>query len=382
MAQKIQTPAKVVAPPPAKRARSSNKRVSSKKVEESEPEQGSEDDDYNMDGMKTKSGRKVHKPSQFTPATKTPSRRRGAPSKKVILDSLFCKVCERGHSPRSNLIVFCDGCNLPYHQLCHVPVIDNLLITLPDAEWFCTACDEKRAQRKLRTGHDGSDLSEEQKKTYMTSLPTAHLVELVMYAVTQHPELKLFSPDAAKQLEMVHDKHVAAILEDQARLAASIYQAVPGDELVASIPGDNVLQQRIVDAVKASKRPLNNRDIMEYIESHHIVDPSSFRVRCAEEISRLVDCGILDKDGTLLTLGHVSTAVKEKPASSPDPTGASAQGPADEQYPKVEGIRLPAESESNDGFAMQETVSPAFNHVENFHSVRPRVGCQTQVIEH
>lgn len=317
-----------------------------------------------MDGMKTKSGRKVHKPSQFTPTTKTPSKKRGNSVKKIVQDSLFCKVCDRGHSPKSNLIVFCDGCNSPYHQLCHAPIIDNLLVTLPDAEWFCSVCDERRGQRKLEMGHTGSDLTENQKKTYMTSLPTSHLVQLVMYAASKHPELGLFSPNAAKQLETVHKKHAAAILEEQGKLVAPIYQAVPGDEIKRSKTIDSTLEAQIIEAVKALNRPAQNRDVMEYIESHHLVDPSTFRVRCAEQISQSIENGRLEREGALLKLGQSPGALGPTTTIKRSPIDATLQNHTeDQQYPRVPGIKLPPVSTVADGFSMQEYDSPAFKHV-------------------
>lgn len=367
-------------PPPAKKLKTTNKKGAnfSKKTEEWEAENGSEDDEYNMDGMKTKSGRKVHKPSQFNPSAKTPSKKRGAPGKKVIIDSLFCKVCERGHSPKSNLIVFCDGCNTPYHQLCHMPVIDNLLITLPDAEWFCATCDARRGQQKLEMGDNGSSLTEEQKKSYLASLPISHLVQLVLHAHSHDANLGLFSPRAAKMLEAVHKKHEAAIEEERSKMIIPIYQPVLGDDLPLLGSQDGPLMRQILTAVSKLGRPVQNRDIMEYIESNYVVDPSNFRVNCAAQISRCVADGRLEKDGTLISLPDKHTSSSTFPANG---SNASEKGKGrknggtnlqqnftaeqafvEERYPQIEGIKLPAPSVAEDGFSMNETTSPAFVH--------------------
>jgi hypothetical protein len=70
-----------------------------------------------------------------------------------------CKVCQRSNSPKTNQIVFCDECNTPYHQLCHFPPIDRLVVDVPDAQWFCKDCQPKRRERPLETGMSGESLS-------------------------------------------------------------------------------------------------------------------------------------------------------------------------------------------------------------------------------
>lgn len=119
------------------------------------------DEEFTMEGMKTKSGRKVHRPSQYDPAIKTPTRKR-PPAKKIIIDTKICKICQRGHSPQSNMIVFCDGCNTPYHQLCHDPPIDEIVIQVPEAEWFCAPCSATRGKKEVETGLPGTSLTSEE----------------------------------------------------------------------------------------------------------------------------------------------------------------------------------------------------------------------------
>lgn len=369
-------------PPPAKRARPIAKRKAPKKSDNLDIEEDSDDDDLSRETTKTKSGRKIQKPSQYNPSAKTPSKKRGTPGKKAVVDSLFCKVCDRGHSPRSNLIVFCDGCNTPYHQLCHIPVIDNLLITLPDAEWFCAKCDERRGQQKLIVGHSGAELSEEQKKSYLAGLPTSHLVQLVLLATSAYPELNLFSPNAAKTLEKAHLKHEAAIMEERAKMFPGIYQSVPGDELPFPSDDDKQIEEQVMVALSKLDRPLQNRDIIEYIEANYVIDPQSFRVKCAEQISRSVKKGQLIREGTMVRLDKqymtnltqsrsVKTSKGRKAAKSGVRAGSQGMpgdvelggGFIQEQYPRVVGIKLP-ESTADDGFLMQETDSPAFTHTQ------------------
>lgn len=42
------------------------------------------------------------------------------------------------------MIVFCDGCNTPYHRFCHHPPIDQSVIDEVDKEWYCKLCEKER----------------------------------------------------------------------------------------------------------------------------------------------------------------------------------------------------------------------------------------------
>lgn len=112
------------------------------------------DDDDNDDGSEssetytplatmTKSGRAVQKPTTFAPPMPSPAsetRKRKRPYNRKNPELTVCKVCLRPHSPSSNMIVFCDGCNTPYHRYCHHPPIEQEVVDVPDKEWFCKEC--------------------------------------------------------------------------------------------------------------------------------------------------------------------------------------------------------------------------------------------------
>ncbi|KAK9369186.1 hypothetical protein V1509DRAFT_621392 [Lipomyces kononenkoae] len=118
------------------------------------------DEEFTFDGLETKSGRKVHKPQQFDPLAEVDGgKKRGTYFRR---DLQICKVCSRGHSPESNLIVFCDGCNDPYHQLCHDPPIGRAFIEVAEAQWFCYKCQSKLAERELEVGLSGETLTDEE----------------------------------------------------------------------------------------------------------------------------------------------------------------------------------------------------------------------------
>ena len=74
-----------------------------------------------------------------------------------------CLNCGRGHSPAANAIVFCDGCNRPWHQYCHHPPIRAEVTQIAEMEWFCTDCvvlREERAKIKGRVADESSSLLE------------------------------------------------------------------------------------------------------------------------------------------------------------------------------------------------------------------------------
>lgn len=62
-------------------------------------------------------------------------------------ETSVCKNCGRGHSPASNVIVFCDGCNTPWHQHCHDPPIPWDVVRIEEQEWHCAVCEVLREER-------------------------------------------------------------------------------------------------------------------------------------------------------------------------------------------------------------------------------------------
>jgi hypothetical protein len=128
---------------------------------------------FTMDGTKTKSGRKVHRPAHYDPAAKTPTRRRG-PYRRMH-EATVCRVCQRGHSPASNMIVYCDGCNTPYHQLCHDPVISEEVVRVEEKEWICAGCNAVKEGRS-KAGTSGEGYNPEDVRVSINPKVQAHLV--------------------------------------------------------------------------------------------------------------------------------------------------------------------------------------------------------------
>ncbi|KAI1817993.1 CoA-transferase family III domain-containing protein [Poronia punctata] len=146
----------------------------------------------------TKSGRHVQKPTQFNPADATGSQKRKHYGKRTAEQAL-CKVCTRGLSPNTNQIVFCDGCNYCWHQLCHDPYIDDDFVSDETRSWFCSGCLSKRekalAKKKTLVEHKGVSWASKtaaQKRTYLTTLPQSQLINIIMYSTELHPDLPIF----------------------------------------------------------------------------------------------------------------------------------------------------------------------------------------------
>ena len=179
----------------------------------------------------TKSGRQVQKPTQFnptSPATGATTQKRRHYGKRTPEQAL-CKVCTRGLSPLKNQIVFCDGCNLCWHQLCHDPYIDDDFVSNESRSWFCGRCLAKRerhlAKKKSLDGFRGVSWAAKsaeqvrpviffllpcpslciqtflngrltyaapQRRAYLSTVPHGQLVNLLMYSLELHPELPIF----------------------------------------------------------------------------------------------------------------------------------------------------------------------------------------------
>ncbi|KAI2610517.1 hypothetical protein GGR54DRAFT_617270 [Hypoxylon sp. NC1633] len=151
--------------------------------------------------MMTKSGRQVQRPAPYNPAQQSArdlSQKRKHYGKRTQEQAL-CKVCQRGRSPASNQIVFCDGCNNCWHQMCHDPYIDDDFVSNESRSWFCGRCLAKRekhlVKKKTLESYKGvgwNGKSDEQKRNYLSGVPHTQLVNIIMYSTELHPDLPIF----------------------------------------------------------------------------------------------------------------------------------------------------------------------------------------------
>ncbi|KAI1136840.1 hypothetical protein F5Y05DRAFT_389246 [Hypoxylon sp. FL0543] len=151
----------------------------------------------------TKFGRQVQKPAQYNPSQQSARDAASAQKRKGYgkrtTEQALCKVCTRGLSLAANQIVFCDGCNCCWHQMCHDPYIDDDFVSNESRSWFCSRCLAKRerhlARKKSLEGFKGvswATKSAEQKRAYLSGVPHAQLVNIIMYSTELHPDLPIF----------------------------------------------------------------------------------------------------------------------------------------------------------------------------------------------
>ncbi|MCJ1473777.1 hypothetical protein MMC13_002428 [Lambiella insularis] len=193
-----------------------------------EDDEGGENDDTDSSETFTplptqsRSGRKIFQANTSTPiikiddkavleaslpsinrssVTSSSKKRKGSYRRSPGANAL-CKNCGRGHSPSSNVIVFCDGCNTPWHQYCHNPPIKGEIVQIEEKEWFCADCmvtREEQGRFEGRVAGDGLSFSE--RRQYLQTLPQEDLISLLLHACTLHPSLPIFEPDAAQTVQ-------------------------------------------------------------------------------------------------------------------------------------------------------------------------------------
>ena len=136
-----------------------------------------------------------HTPSSIS-ARGGSSRRRGGRRATRPSDLVLCAKCSRGHSPESNVIVFCDGCNTPWHQWCHDPHISREVVEVAEKEWFCGLCMHKQEEGRAPIDErvSGASWSPEEKASYFDTLGRDTLRLLLDRALNINPDLPVFPP--------------------------------------------------------------------------------------------------------------------------------------------------------------------------------------------
>ncbi|KAG7009575.1 hypothetical protein G7Y79_00002g006900 [Physcia stellaris] len=227
---------------------------------EAEPESDDEDEANDTDASEnyapltqSRSGRRITQATTFNPSAiidldpptdmkpppppKTPaSNTKKAPAKEKEKEThkptrrkpgeaAVCKNCGRGHSPLSNMIVFCDGCNSPWHQHCHNPPISQEVIRIQEREWHCDTCSILRSSKTAWTAHISAErMTLAEKRRYLLSLPADNLVSLLLHATTLHPSLPIFSAAKPPTAEAVQ-------LTQQTPQLQTVEQAAAEEEL-------------------------------------------------------------------------------------------------------------------------------------------------------
>ena len=138
---------------------------------------------------------KLHQNATRAPVSETPSTTKKAKKRRKPGEAAVCINCGRGHSPNTNLIVFCDGCSTPWHQYCHDRPITPSFIQIEEKEWNCAECTTAQEEKMHLTGKVRADrMTLSEKRTYLRGLEKAELVSLLLHASTLHEDLPVFAP--------------------------------------------------------------------------------------------------------------------------------------------------------------------------------------------
>lgn len=150
------------------------------------------------------------------------------PTGTLETDSAHCATCLLGHSPPTNRIVLCDGCNAAFHQLCHTPLITEDIVNDSESEWFCRDCEARRVlsdtwslPSNWEEGVDGAEVKDETRKEWLKGLPHALLVELVQRlcqsASASGGEGRIYPRDLESKLEKEREWRNKAEKENEER---------------------------------------------------------------------------------------------------------------------------------------------------------------------
>ena len=139
----------------------------------------------------------ARRPSNNTPTfAPQPSSTQRPKKRRKPGEAAVCINCGRGHSPNTNQIVFCDGCNTPWHQFCHNRPITPTVIQFEEKEWLCFECEMVREEKSHISGKVSASptMTPAEKRTYLRTLEKNELVSLLLHANTLHPDLPIFRP--------------------------------------------------------------------------------------------------------------------------------------------------------------------------------------------
>ncbi|SLM41254.1 Zinc finger, RING/FYVE/PHD-type [Lasallia pustulata] len=255
----------------------------------------------------SRSGRPLLKPQPFFPSPATLDSNPLANKRKRRHyrrpgEASVCKNCGRGHSPESNAIVFCDGCNAGWHQFCHDPVIGGEVVREREREWVCGGCESggRVAGKGLGERVRGEGWGAEEKRRYFEGLPHTELVSLLLHASALHSDLPLFAPDAKPTVAV---KPSPAVQQQQADRDTNT-------ELVdlASLPTDEESEyEELLSYPKAGngiKLPPESEDLAVLVDDDMIAFSHTWRDTGFEMVDEpFVGAGFVDGGGQTRGLG-------------------------------------------------------------------------------
>ncbi|KAK4570456.1 hypothetical protein LTR86_002536 [Recurvomyces mirabilis] len=247
-----------------------------KREDQDEGDSESSEEIYTPAAKITKSGRSIQKPTSYVPPPE-PSPISGVKKKRTYRrnpESAVCKMCLRGTSPASNMIVFCDGCNTPYHRYCHHPPIDQAVVDEVDKEWYCKQCESERVvpvpEAEVADFIAAGGASAEQRQRYFASLSPGMLVTLLTKATTLRPDLPVFAPDFQARLATSTAVEHTATNGHTSTTSVAPSQQLPNAVLGASAtPAASGLERPPTKTTTASTASTTQRVEDEFVPAEH-----------------------------------------------------------------------------------------------------------------
>ena len=80
-------------------------------------------------------------------------------------DEACCSVCNSPRIVKGNDILFCDGCDLGFHQRCLSPA----LTTIPEDDWFCSQCIKRLNKSKGATKKENPGKKQAENSAHTTT---------------------------------------------------------------------------------------------------------------------------------------------------------------------------------------------------------------------
>ncbi|KAL4761627.1 uncharacterized protein BDW70DRAFT_135431 [Aspergillus foveolatus] len=303
----------------------------------------SDESDVTPTATQTTSGRQVKRPSLYVPPPLTPSlpregsnlagtsdrpqtsRSRKPVPRKLKSTNIRCCVCDRGHSPTSNTIVFCDRCNRAWHQHCHDPPIQSEVVAIREKEWLCRECKPAnitilhptvvRSNPSLtskppahppltipRTEVGGERFSTDCRRRFLSTLSHAALVELLLTISNNHPTVPMF-PENMESLPSSNFAASQAIVTG----AAATPTSLPTNEnnIASVVVADNIDEHTPEFASgRISRRDYreSSDEESEYEFQDHRVYPRAGNGLCLSTNEQ--DLDILREDPTCSTFSY------------------------------------------------------------------------------
>ncbi|KAK6533907.1 hypothetical protein TWF281_005252 [Arthrobotrys megalospora] len=128
-----------------------------------------------------------------------------------------CVKCHKAADSRDDKIVFCDGCEKPYHQKCHRPNIHQSYIEELEKNWFCFKCvkllEEEDAEEDF--GEVIHEYGDKEEGRYEEDGRRTELINQVQADVEDEDQVYFRDVDTVSELDQEENNYYSAEGEGQ-----------------------------------------------------------------------------------------------------------------------------------------------------------------------